>query len=433
MRYDSIIIGGGLAGLTSAIRCAEAGLKTAVISFGESALTFASGAIDLLGSTPDGNDVQFPLDAIQQLGKKQPDHPYSKVGQQTIEQSLDYFSEQMAEAGLPMLSHSNENHWRVTALGSLRPAWLYQPGMIPLSYANPAKSVQRIAIVNIAGFRDFQPSLAAAGLRQHPAFKNADIISADIPARDIGLETRNPFELRSIELSRLINNDHHLTLLAKALKQAAPDADLIILPAVLEDTFGHSLTEKLSSMIECPIMEVASLPPSLPGLRMAKALKKRFNSLGGMLIEGDQVEKGTFDNGRLCSIETHHNKDLPLYAKHFVLASGSFFSKGLHSERNKIIEPTFGLDVVAPEDRTQWASGQFLDSRAHHFIEYGVSTNQQLNPRLNGEIINNLYCAGSVLAGFNPVAEGSAGGTSIATGFYAAEQIIAQQQVPGAQ
>ncbi len=428
MRYDSIIIGGGLAGLTSAIRCAEAGLKTAAISFGESALTFASGAIDILGHYADGSVVQSPFQAVAELTENNPDHPYSKVGLETLKQSLNSFCEHLDAAGLPMSSRGEDNHWRTTALGSLRPAWLYQPGMIPLTFKQPAKGLQQIAVVNIAGFRDFQPSLAAAGLKQHPEFQQANITSATISSQELGLETRNPFELRSIELARALNSEQCFQLLAKALRKIACSADLILVPAVLEDSFGNSRVPELTTLVGRQIMEVASLPPSLPGLRMAKALKKRFNNLGGMLIEGDQVEKGVFDNGRLCSIETHHNKDLPLYADHFVLASGSFFSKGLHGNRNQIIEPIFGLDVKAPSDRSQWSSGQFLDSKAHHFIEYGVSSNHQLQPSIQGQTIKNMYCTGSVLAGFNPVAEGSAGGVSIATGYYAAEQIIAAHQ-----
>ena len=428
MRYDSIIIGGGLAGLTSAIRCAEAGLKTAVISFGESSLTFASGAIDILGYHSDGSVVQSPFPAVAKLAESNPNHPYSKVGVDTLKQGLHRFCHHLDVAGVPMASQSEDNHWRTTALGSLRPAWLYQPGMMPLPIKQPAKGIQRIAIVNIAGFRDFQPSLAVAGLKQHPAFQQARITSKTITARELGLETRNPFELRSIELARALNHADNFQRLTNALGGAAGSSDLLIIPAVLEDSLGRSRIPELSQKIGCQIMEVASLPPSLPGLRIANALKRQFNKLGGMLIEGDLVEKGNFDNGRLVSIETHYNKDLPLYADHFVLASGSFFSKGLLSKQNRIIEPTFDLDVEAPSDRSLWASGKFLDSKAHHFIEYGVSCNQQLQPTRQGLPIENMYCVGSVLAGFNPVAEGSAGGVSIATGFHAAEQIIAAYQ-----
>jgi glycerol-3-phosphate dehydrogenase subunit B len=62
---------------------------------------------------------------------------------------------------------------------------------------------------------------------------------------------------------------------------------------------------------------------------------------------------------------------------------------------------------------------------SHAFMAFGVETNRQLQPAIEGDTVHNLYCCGSLLAHYNPVAEGSGGGVAISSGFYAAEQVVA--------
>jgi len=77
MKFDTIIIGGGLTGLLCGIRLQRKGQKCAVISAGQSAMHFWSGAFDLLNRMPDGTDVDYPLESI---GKLPQTHPYSIIG-----------------------------------------------------------------------------------------------------------------------------------------------------------------------------------------------------------------------------------------------------------------------------------------------------------------------------------------------------------------
>ena len=118
---------------------------------------------------------------------------------------------------------------------------------------------------------------------------------------------------------------------------------------------------------------------------------------------------------------------MPLVANHYLLASGSFFSRGLHAERHHIEEAIFGLDIapLASTNHQHWYQPQFFSDQPHQFLGMGVETNQQLQPSLNGNVITNLYCAGAILAHYNPVFEGSGSGVAISTGFHAAQSMIA--------
>ena len=81
MRFDVIIIGGGLAGLTCGLRLQKNGKKCAIISAGQSAMHFSSGTFDLLGRMPDGTEVESPAEMIGKLGKE---HPYTVIGAEKV-------------------------------------------------------------------------------------------------------------------------------------------------------------------------------------------------------------------------------------------------------------------------------------------------------------------------------------------------------------
>ena len=144
-----------------------------------------------------------PFAAIEQLIMKQADHPYAKVGITKTEQALDWFQQLTEAMELPYLPLANKvNHQRFTALGALRPTYLAPASMSRLPVDKAAGDIKRIVTVNFAGFRDFQPELAAGNIKRHPDFANADVASVTITLPSHILAGRDTNAMRSVELSR---------------------------------------------------------------------------------------------------------------------------------------------------------------------------------------------------------------------------------------
>ncbi|WP_332398485.1 glycerol-3-phosphate dehydrogenase subunit GlpB [Vibrio metschnikovii] len=426
MKYDVIIIGAGIAGYSAGIRCLQAGLKTALISQGQSALHFSSGSIDVLGKLPCGSAVEFPFQAIQQLAQQAPEHPYSKVGAAISQQGLLWFQHTLQQHGMP-LSHQadHSNHQRITSMGTLKATWLSQPYV----YQHKKQcDFKRLVLVSIEGYRDFQPPMLQDNLRYLPEFSTipSTIVSISIPG--FAELRHNPHELRSIDIARLLKKPSAWQAFCDQLTQVATGDDLVILPAIMGNGDGLHLLDKLHATTGLSLHEVPTMPPSLMGIRIEESLSRAFLSLGGIHLKGDKVTKGEFNHHRLNAIYTKNLTDMALYADHFLMATGSYFSQGLAANHQGISEPIFQLDVESAQERAQWRNHDFFAKCSHPFMTFGVTTTASLNPSRQGEAIHNLYCCGSMLAGYDPVFEGCGGGVAIATAYHATSQIIAQWQ-----
>ena len=121
MKFDNIVIGGGLSGLVSAIESVRAGCKTAMISTGQSALHFWSGSFELLGSIAGKTVVDSPL---KRIGELPDNHPYNKIGEKRLTELLGRVTPILEDAGIKVSGDLNRNHWRLTPLGFVKPAWL---------------------------------------------------------------------------------------------------------------------------------------------------------------------------------------------------------------------------------------------------------------------------------------------------------------------
>lgn len=413
MRYDVVIIGGGLSGLTCGIRLQEAGKNCAIISTGQSALHFSSGAFDFLNKLPDGTRVMHPLDAIERLGGN---HPYRKIGEEKIREYVADVQDWFGKSGIVLHGDVEKNHYCLSPIGIIKSAWLSFDDFEPLETAD-AFPYKRVAVANFAGFIDFYPRFIADALAEKGVECRIEILN--IPAVE-KLRT-NPTEMRSANIARVFDSEAQLENVLTLINDLSEEVDAVILPAVFGLSSVYPL-EYIRKYSEKPVFFISPVPPSVPGIRVQKRLQERFVELGGTFFLGDTVEKAFFDGDTVIGITTNNHSDIQFYAEQYVLASGSFFSKGIISRSNEIYEPVLNADVEYDSQRDNWFCKNVFDVQP--YMSYGVKTDTGFHPLRDGVPVRNMFAIGSVLSGYNPLEEGCGSGVAILTALHVANTIL---------
>ena len=412
MRMDTVIMGGGLSGLSCGIALAKRGKRVAIVASGQSTMLFNGGSMELLGSI-DGKAVTAPLEAIATLPQ---DHPYSKIGADRIEKLTERAKLMLTDSGINMEGNAASNHWRITPMGVAKPAWLTLSDHLRIDDLGhlPAK---RLALMCIRGYFDQPNSMLAQGLRD----LGFEVDAIEFTTDDITSLRRSPSEMRATSLAKRLGGTNALQRIANQVNSLATEADMVLLPSVFGQSDDSDI-QTLQSMVNKPLRLVATLPPAVAGMRMMTQLRHYFRMLGGNYLMGDSAVSGTFDGDRLTSITTAKLADMPLKADHFVLATGSFISRGLIADYERVYEPVLGVDVVADSDPNRWTQFGVLEPQA--YSRFGVATDEQLRCLKQGKPISNLHAIGSILSGHDAVKMGDGTGVSLLTALRVNDLII---------
>lgn len=414
MVYDTIIIGGGMSALLCGIKLIKSGQSVAIVSTGQSALHFNAGALSLFNHK-DGKDVVNPLEAIAGLDA---DHPYSKVGMESIKRLAPEVKRIFADAGITMNGSEEANHYRLTPTGMFKPVWL---SMKDYAVADSAVNLDwgRVAVINIKGYVDFYPEFIAAGLEKTGL--KCEIKEVSVP--EIDRLRKSSSEMRATAMARVLTStviDKLADEVNRAVKEVG--ADMAILPAVI-GLFDEESLDLMQDKTICPVKYVSTMPMSLGGMRAQLRLRHYFKLLGGIYMLGDTVTGGKISDNRLEAIYTVNLGGMALSGKNFVLATGSFFSHGIVATANEIIEPVFGLDVTSVGPRDEWYRESLYDNQA--YMKFGVITDSDFFVSKDGRRIENFRAVGAVLGGHDALKEGSGGGVAAITALKVAESIIA--------
>lgn len=412
MKFDTIIIGGGLSGLACGISLAEKGQKCAIISTGQSALHFCSGSFDLLGYV-NGFDVETPEATMANVIPQ--GHPYASVGVANVIELAKSVPALFERAGIKVNGSVEHNHYRVTPMGIMKPTWLSLDDFTVINEKNRLPW-SKVSIQNIAGFLDFHTSFVADNFEKMGVA--VKISAFTLPEFD-KIRT-NPSEMRSANIAKVFENEDAVRRAADLINRAAGDAEAVALPAVF-GLYSDNAVKVLKENVKLPICFIPVIPPSVPGIRTQILMRKRFQELGGAYLLGDTVKSGEVKGGKVLSVSTANLEDAKLEADNFVLASGSFFSHGIEAEPNKIVEPIFGADVKASGDRDEWYNRDLFQEQP--YMTFGVKIDNEFHATIDGKSISNLYVAGAILSSFNPVKEASGAGVSLITALHVANII----------
>jgi glycerol-3-phosphate dehydrogenase subunit B len=414
-RADVVVVGAGLAGLTASIRLAEAGMKVVTVARGLGSIRLAPATIDILGYAPDL--VGDPAGALPGFVADHPDHPYSLVTPEALVVSVAWLKDHADGCGY--VGEPRANMLLPTAIGVPRPS-----AVVPQSMASgDVRALTAVAIAGLGVLKDFHPALAAENLRAAAA-----ACGLHVEARPVLLRATvdGEADVGVLSLARRFQERAFRETVAEELRGALGDEQAVGVPAVLGLEGAGSVWSQFQEAVGRPVFEIPTIPPSVPGVRLANALQDRLRRAGGRLVLGARAAGPQLRDGKLVGVVIDTAARLAVReCRWVVLATGGVASGGIEADfAGTLTETVFGLPVHGP------AAGEpaFLPSYLgeHPMDTVGLRVDGRLRPVGPGgePAFENLYAAGAIIGGSRPWREKSGDGISLSTGYLAARQIL---------
>ncbi|MCL1840215.1 MAG: glycerol-3-phosphate dehydrogenase subunit GlpB [Propionibacteriaceae bacterium] len=404
----TVVIGAGLAGLTSAIALAKAGQDVTLITKGLGGLTLSQGSIDIWGRTGAG----LVTDPAQAVADAPAGHPYAVAGADAVRAGAEALC-----GWLDGWFEGDLHHTRLvpTAVGAWRPTCL-----VPAGHTVQPAAGQRWVVVGPRRMKDIQPELIAGNLARTPlpdgGFVRARGVGIDIAAR------AHEVDSSGVAYARALDEPSFRATFAEAVKAVVHEGEIVALPAILGLNDPEAFAD-LSKRIGHPLCEIVTPPPSVPGMRLDQALRAYAQQAGVRIVLGAAVLSATTDGDRVVSVDADTAGHVTTYAADaFVLAAGGFESGALeYDSTGTLSETIFGLPVTrapgAPVVADYWAD--------QPLFEAGLSVDASMRPlgQAGKPVCTNLHAAGGVIGGAVRWREKSGEGIALGTAWAAATAI----------
>jgi glycerol-3-phosphate dehydrogenase subunit B len=411
---DAVVIGGGTAGLTAGARLAEGGARVVVVAKGVGSTHLAPGTIDVLGYDP--GRVEAPADALPAFAAAHPEHPYALLGPDAVAPALDWFRARVEagpQPGYAYVGDLSRNHLLPTAAGALRPSAIVPETM---AAGDAGADTSPVCVVGMRVLRDFYAKLCAANLT-----------AAGIPARAVELEVDlGRADANALGLARRLDDPSFRAAFAGQLGSKLRGGERVALPAILGLRDPHGVWAELQERLDTPVFEIPTLPPSVPGMRVADVLRAALRAAGGRLVLGSEIIGAERDGARLTAVRAHASgHDVTYHARWFVLATGGLNSGAIELGSDWVVrENVLGLAVHGAPDPGE---PRFLPDV---FAEQPMSrVGVAVDASLRAEGTENVLVAGASLPGAVSWKEGSGEGIALASAFRAAGTVLSAERV----
>lgn len=416
---DVAVIGAGMAGMAAALFAAERGLSCIQVGNG-GGLLFASGLLDLLGVHPavERRVWRSPYAALAALAREQPDHPLARVSAASIRKAFETFVRALAAAGLAYAPLGERNRSVPTSIGTAKTSF-----GVPLSMIAGADALDTqppCLLVDFRGLREFSAAQIAATLAgRWPNLRHARI---EFP----GYEAVS--ELYATHLARALESAQTRARTIARVQPLLGNAQAVGFPAVLGLEHCAEVHAAFAAQLGVPVFEVATMPTSVPGLRLLGALERAVAVRGVRRRHQSRVRAVAFDGS--AGTATLELEGVPagerVVARAVILATGRFAGRGLTADREQVRESLLGIPVHQPASRDGWHQCEFLDPSGHAVNRAGLRIDDAWRPldAAGKPVWRRLYAVGSILAHQDWVRSKCGSGLAIATAWAAIDQVF---------
>lgn len=413
MAARAVVVGAGLAGLVAALGLRRAGLDVTIVTKGIGGIQLGQGTIDVLGYVPERVTAD-PLAAAEAHGRAHPRHPYAVLGAADIRGGVDLLRSLLPGVFVGDLSR---NLQLPTAVGAIRPTAL-APASMAAGDCTPGK---KMVFVGLRQLKDFWPELVAGNVARTELPGGGRVAARaawlDLPARD-GEPDASP-----LTYARALDDPAFRARFVAALRGVVEGDETVGLPGVLghaDPNVWRDVTEQLGR----PVFEVATIPPSVPGMRVNDALTRLAKQERIRFVIGSPVLAADVDSGRVRAVTADTTGHPTRFeADFFVFAPGGFESGAIELDSYlKLSEPALGLPLWTPDGDLVVAD----HAAEQPLFTAGVRFDDAMRVLdADGAVVyRNLHVAGGILAGASRWREKSGDGIALASAMRAVDAIL---------